>query len=618
MATEIPNKAWQRSLATLSALAIFATIIIALYWARSVFIPVTLAIFLAFVLNPLVVWLRRLGLGKAPTVFSAVALAAVAVISVLSIVTWQMTELTMTLPEHSDSIKNKVTKVKEYFGSGGENRFAKMFDEIGAVVSPQSQKDANASTVVVEKAGNNWLTRVPDFLSPASEIFGQAAFAIVLSVFILWKRDDLRNRFIRLIGDDRLTTATRAVDDASRRISRYLLMQLLINTVFGILIAITMLVVGVPYALLWGVVASLMRYIPYLGTWLGLIPAVLITVAFTDAVWQPVAVIAVYGTLELLCNNIVEPRLYGSSMGLSEVAQLVAAAFWAFLWGPVGLILSGPLTVCLLVLGKNVSGLKFFEILLGDEPVLGPEIQFYQRLTARDQDEASEIIRDETKAKTRIEVFDRVIVPALIYAKRDWEQKDLSTEDLDQMLVMLKEIVDESTDPASPTPAAANDPAAEIEKVRVLIIPAKDSSDELAGNMLEALLDPARWEVDVSPVAQLTSEVIGRANDFEPAVIVICTLPPGGMTHTRYVSKRIAKQFPKSRIVVSRCSTVVDAPESAAQLSEAGASYVSTSLADTVHHLQTWLGALDSQQKVAVKVKEAKSIGITTAQFNPV
>ena len=181
---------------------------------------------------------------------------------------------------------------------------------------------------------------------------------------------------------------------------------------------------------------------------------------------------------------------------------------------------------------------------------------------------------------------------------------------------VLKEIVDESTDPGSVAATATNDPVPEIEKVRVLIIPAKDTSDELAGNMLGALLDAARWEVDVSPVAQLTSEVIGRANEFEPAVIVICTLPPGGMTHTRYVCKRIAKQFSKSRIVVSRCSTVLDAPESAGQLSEAGASYVATSLADTVHHLQTWLGALDSQQKVAVKVKEAKSIGITTAQSN--
>ena len=309
--------------------------------------------------------------------------------------------------------------MKQYFQGDGENKFGQRLDEILEVIAPAPKADPTATKVEFVASGGSWVTRAPAILSPASEILGQAAFALVLSVFILWKRDDLRNRLIRLIGDTRLTTATKAVDDVSRRISRYLLMQLVINAVFGVLITVTMFLVGVPYALLWGVLASLMRYIPYLGTWLGLIPAVVVSLAFTDDWWQPVAVIAVYATLELACNNYFEPRLYGSSMGISEVAQLVAAAFWAFMWGPVGLILSGPLTVCLLVLGKNVPGLQFFEVLLGDEPVLGLDVRFYQRLTARDQDEAWQLVRDEAKAKTRTEIFDEVVVPTLTYAKRD-------------------------------------------------------------------------------------------------------------------------------------------------------------------------------------------------------
>ena len=617
MINESPNKAWQRALTTLSALALFVTIIAALYWARAVFIPITMAIFLAFVLNPLVVRLRRLGLGKAPTVLLAVSLAGVVVLSVLGIVTWQLTALTMTLPDKAEGIKAKVASVKEWLGGSGENRFANMYDEIAAMISPPKPQSAT----VVEATGGSWLTKAPDYLNPVTEVLGQSAFALVLSVFILWKRDDLRNRFIRLIGDTKLTTANRAVDDASHRISRYLLMQLFINTAFGILIAAAMFIIGVPYALLWGVVASLMRYVPYLGTWLGLLPAVLVTVAFTDDWWQPIAVIAVYGVLELLCNNVLEPKLYGKSMGLSEVAQLIAAAFWAFLWGPVGLILSGPLTVCLLVLGKYVTSLKFFEILLGDEPVLGTEIRFYQRLTARDQDEAWEIVRDETKTKSRMEVFDGVIVPALTYAKRDWEQNDLSDVDLAHMLGMLREIVDDATEPIAeksdtPTVSAADIP--QTEKVRALIIPAKDNNDELAANMLGLLLDTQRWEADVSTVAQLTSEVMGRAEQFKPSVIVICTLQPGGLSHTRYICKRIAKQFPEARIVVCRCGIVPDASETVAQFTEAGASHVATSLSDTVRHLHSWLGALYSRQKVAVKVKDAHGVGTPTASSNKV
>lgn len=618
MAIESPNKAWQRALSTLAALAIAVTVITALYWARSVFIPVTLAIFLAFVLNPLVVRLRRLGLGKAPTVLLAVAVAGLVVISVLAMVTWQFSELVDTLPGRSGAIKAKVVSAKEAMGLGGKNRFAEMFDDISGAVAPSPPPDpANASST-----GTAWWATLPGYLSPATEIFGQAAFALVLSVFILWKRDDLRNRFIRLIGDSRLTTATKAVDDASQRISRYLLTQLLINTAFGVLITIAMFFIDVPYAILWGVVASLMRYVPYLGTWLGLLPAVLVTIAFTDGWWQPVAVIAVYGILELICNNVLEPRFYGSSLGVSEVAQLIAAAIWTFLWGPVGLVLSGPLTVCLLVLGKNVSGLKFFEILLGDEDVLSADLRFYQRLTARDQDEAWEIIRDETKTRSRADVFDSVVIPALTYAKRDWEQGDLSADDLALILAMLREIVDDATDPAPEKKVDESTAAEEVipqaEKIRVMVIPAKDNNDELAATMLGLLLGANKWEVDVSPVAQLTSEVVERAAKFDPAVIIICTLPPGGLTHTRYVCKRIAKQFAKAQIVVNRYEATPLTPEISSQLADAGAAHVTASLSQTVHHLNSWQGALDNQQKVAVKVKEGRDIGTASAKLNPV
>ncbi len=614
MPVDSPNRSWQRALTTLSAVVVFVVIVFALYWARSVFLPVALAIFLAFVLSPIAARLRRLGLGRVPAVLVTVTITTILVVAVGSVLAWQLTALTQSLPDRTEKIKDKLAKAKQMTTGDGQNRYGKMAEDIGATFAPPPKKDPNATTVVVESADSSWMNRAPEFLSPATEFFGQGAFALVLAVFMLFKQDDLRNRLIRLVGDTKLTAATKAVDDASRRISRYLLMQLLINTAFGMLIALAMFIIGVPYALLWGFIASVMRYIPYLGTWLGLIPPIIMTLAFTDEWWQLIAVLGVYGGLELACNNLIEPRAYGKSMGLSEVAQLVSAAFWALLWGPVGLILSGPLTVCLLVLGKNVPWLSFLEVLLGDEPVLSADVRFYQRLNARDQDEASDIVRQELKTRSTVEVFDGVVIPALTYAKRDLDRSDLTAEHLAGMLKMTREIVDEMADREIERVADSTELEPLTEKVRVLAVPAHDETDEVAVEMLRALLDARMWELEVAPVAQLTSEVVNRAKEFDPAVIVIGSLPPGGLAHTRYVCKRIARQFPEARIVVGRWGVAEPEPESRAQLTDAGATHVTESLAETTLHLQSWLAALDSKQKAAGKADERELIGTASAK----
>jgi methylmalonyl-CoA mutase cobalamin-binding subunit len=295
------------------------------------------------------------------------------------------------------------------------------------------------------------------------------------------------------------------------------------------------------------------------------------------------------------------------------VAQLVSAAFWAFLWGPIGLILSGPLTVCLLVLGKYVSGLRFFEILLGDEEVLSADLRFYQRLAARDQDEAWDIIREEAKTKTSLEIVDGIVIPALTYMKRDADAGDLTGDHSSRMMAMTREIADDLIEMTDPVAAAPPEAIPQIEKVRVLIVPAKDTSDEAACTMLQKSLDPRRWEADVSAVAQLTSEVVARAAEFNPAVIVICSLPPGGLSHTRYVCKRIAREVGKARIVVCRIATMAYPADSAAEITAAGATHITSTVAETVHHLQTWMAALDTQQKVEVKAKETTPSGMASA-----
>lgn len=640
---------WQRALTTLAGLAVFVVVVAALYWARSIFIPVALAIFLTFVMSPVVAWLQRRRFGRLPAVLTTVTAGVAIVLLVGGLIVWQMAELADSLPNYTENIKQKVGTVRGLVVGEGESRFSRMVDEVSAAItqSPTARKPAGAPRVLApevavpaapaagafggpaaaggviatagpppaapltpaDKQPPSWLDNVGTYASPVLELIGQIAFAFILSVFMLLKKEDLRNRVIRLTGDTRVTTTTKATDDASRRISRYLFMQLLINSTFGLIITVVLLAIGVDYALLWGFLASLMRYVPYIGTYLGLVPPLVFTLALSDGWWQPITVVAVYAGLEIICNNVFEPWLYGTSMGLSEVAQLVAAAFWAFLWGPIGLILSGPLTVCLLVLGKYVPRFEFFEVLLGDEPALDPDVRLYQRLTARDQDEATEIAREALKHTSAEEVFDAVLVPALTYARRDHDQNELAREDLHAILESMREIVDDVIEHRLIPEGGSGDDEPGAEKVRVLCVPGRDEADEVALDMLKGLLDPSKWEVEVSAVERLTSEVVAAAGETRPGVIVIGSLPPGGLAHTRYLCKRISHQFPEARLAVGRWGVAEQAEENRAQLTEAGADHVATSLADMSQHLRGWRSALKAQQKPTAGEPAAQSGG---------
>ena len=548
---------WQRALVALSATVVTAAIVGVLYWARSIFIPVTLAIFLAFVLAPAVARLQRRGLGRTTAVIATVGLVLFGSVGVGAVVVQQVAQLANTLPDRRDSITAKVQAAKLWISGDGTSRFGQLTNDLSGIIAP---KPAHQNTVVVEPA-SSFGGQMDSYLSPVAEVLGQAAFTFILTVYMLLRREDLRNRMIRLLGDGKVTTTTKAVDDASQRISKYLLSQLMVNTAFGAIIAVGMFALGMKYALLWGFIATVMRYIPYIGTWIGLIPPVLFSFA-TAPEWgggwgQPIAVLSLFLGLEAFCNNVVEPALYGQSMGLSEVAQLIAAAFWGFLWGPLGLILSGPLTVCLLVLGRHVSRFNFFVVLLGDEPALDPRVAFYQRLAAHDQDEASEVAVEEAKRTTPEEAFDTVIIPALCLAKRDREDGDLDPADLKYVVAAAREVAVEVAG-LRDTPAAG---AAPDVRVRVLLCPGRDEAEHVASDLLALTLDTARWEVKVSGDDTLASELVDQVAEFRPAVVVIASLPPGGLSHVRYLLTRLRQRFPEVNILVGRWGCDVSVPE---------------------------------------------------------
>ena len=253
------------------------------------------------------------------------------------------------------------------------------------------------TAVVIEPQRAAWMSRMTSFLSPMLEYLGELALAIILVIFMLLKREELRNRIIRLAGQGKIVAATKFVDEAAHRVSRFLLMQAIVNASFGLIFGLGLLLIGVKYALLWGFLGAMLRYLPYIGPYLAVTFPISLSLAMSEGWGTTLMVIGLFLTLELIISNFIEPRLYGQSMGVSEIAMLVSAAFWAFLWGPIGLVLSSPLTVCLVVLGRYIPRLEFLSVLLGDEPALDAGISFYQRLLARDQDEAEDLILEQIK-----------------------------------------------------------------------------------------------------------------------------------------------------------------------------------------------------------------------------
>jgi predicted PurR-regulated permease PerM len=607
---------WQLTLLVLTGTVVGVVVVSCLYWAQTVFIPVALAVFLSFLLAPLVTALQRRGLRRLPSVLLVVMLAAAVLGGGVWLVTAEVTSLAGEVPKYTGNIKVKVKLLRDLGQGSVTSHLEKMIQEITGVWNPPAgsreekhgdKQPVTASkkptAVVLEAETPTWLARLPALLSSLLATLAGLALALVLVVFMLLKREDLRNRLIRLVSHGQITVMTKALDDAGQRISRFLLMQLIVNATVGLVVGIGLLAIGVRYPFLWGFLAVVFRYIPYIGVWIAALPPIVLSLAMFEGWVQPLLVIGLFLTIELLASNVVEPRLYGRSIGVSEVALLVAAAFWAFLWGPIGLVLSSPLTVCMVVLGKYVPPLKFLDVLLGDEPPLDAHVTFYQRLLARDQDEATQLVLAQAKASSPEQVYDDFLVPALNYAKRDRERDDLTESDEQSVLQATREILEdlgERRDVAHQAEEAIHaedrgNASAPI-RLRVLACPARDQADRLALEMLRQLLDPAKWVVEVTAVDTMTADLVTQVAEQTPALVCIGALPPGGLAHTRYLCKKLRARFPEVKIVVGRWGLTGGVETNREQLQDAGADLIATTLLETRSQLSSLLPILSQQQ----------------------
>ena len=403
---------------------------------------------------------------------------------------------------------------------------------------------------------------------------------IIFMVFMLLKREDLRNRLLRLAGLGQLNVMTQAFDDASGRVSRYLLMQFLVNAGFGTLFGLGLYWIGVPNPVLWGAVASILRIVPYVGTLIAATMPLALSLAVFDGWLRPLLVLAVVVSLELTIGNFVEPWLYGTHVGISSLALLVAAVFWAALWGPAGLILSTPLTVCVVVLGRYVPHLSFLHILLGDEPVLAADAQLYQRLLAMDQLEAHAIVGEFLKGRPLVELYDSVLVPALSMAEQDRHKGAIDAVREEFLFVSINEMIAEFSEYQVPESEAR--PAH-----RILCIPAHDRADEITAAMLAQMLEKNGFVTMSLPIGgPAPNEMLAAIEAGPNDIVCISSLPPYAFAPARALCKQIRERFPKLKVVVCVWGFSGDLEKAGARFERTRPDRLCTSLASAVEYVQ--------------------------------
>jgi predicted PurR-regulated permease PerM len=592
----VPDPA--QSVKPLALLAGLVAVVAALYLARGVLIPIALAVLLTFLVHPVVARLARLGLGRALSVGLVVTMLFAGLGAVTWVVTVELSLLSTGIPGYRDNLIAKIAYVRR-MGRGGAIEKAK---SAVTEVTKELQKDiiapaptGGAAAPMVVRAESSWHWQLPTLV----EGLGSAFAVLVLVIFMLIEQVDLRNRLIRLVGYKRLATTTRALDEAGHRISRYLLMQSIINAIFGLGIAIGLLLVGVPYALLWGFLAGVLRFIPYVGVWLAAMLLIVFALAAFPTWHQPLLVVGIFVLLESFCVLVLEPLLYVQSTKISQVALLCSVAFWAWLWGPVGLLLAVPLTVCLIVFAKHVPGMEFIGILVAEAPPIAPHIAYYQRLLAEDTDEAVRIVEEYLKDHPLEVVYDDLILPALGRARRDRRHEQLPEAEERYVWSATREIVlglharRHAAKLTADVDGGAGPPetARPVRLVHMLASPVRDEADELGLIMLGHLIDPACWTIELTSPQLLASEVIALVESTQPAVICLGALPASGLAaRTRYLSKRLRARFPELRIIVGRWGLREEDGTARRHLEAAGASYVATTLVETRDHLQTVYG----------------------------
>lgn len=586
--------------AALTALVVVIAIA-ALYVGRDIFIPLALAVVLSFALGPLATRLRRWGLGRIAGVSVTVLLAFLAIGGLAVLVGSNVIQLARDLPSYQYNIRQKLHAVQSAAPSGGVidraltvvRQLANEFSEPapGAAPGQAAAPRQQPLTVLVEEPAASPLRVIGDIAGPLLSPIATAGLVIVFVVLILLEGDDMRDRLIGLAARSSVSATSEALNDAGERISRYLLMHLIVNASFGVPIGIGLYLIGIPNALLWGVLATLLRFVPFVGPLLAALFPLAIAFAI-DPGWSLLLwAIGLFLLLELITSNFVEPRLYGTSTGVSNVAIILGAIFWTSLWGPIGLVLSTPLTVCLVVMGRHVPKLAFLSVLLGKDAVLTPEERLYQRMLAGDVEGGEEIAKEELRTRTLASLYDDVVLPALRLAARDRYRSSFDGDNnavvADSFLEMLKELDDHEGE----ADRAADDSARAVPAVTwrgeaVLCIAGRSRLDRVPSAMLAQLLErrgigARALSADSTAVDSLASLDLGEAK-----LVCLSYLGASGVVRARQASRRLRRHAPLVKILVGLWSNQIDAGKGPDQAAGLAADFIAGTLVQACERIE--------------------------------
>jgi predicted PurR-regulated permease PerM len=553
-------------------------VVACLYWAQIVLMPVALATLITFLLSPVVTWLQRRGAPRVLAVVVVVLLALASVVGVGAVLVTQAVSLSEELPKYQSNVKEKVADIRLLGRYTGLARVTETVQtavgqaEREAARGRASAKSPQPTPVVIVWDDTNPLRNLVQLVKPWLEPLSRAGLVVLLVPFMLLAREEMRNRLIRLIGFGRLALTTRAMDEVGERVTRYLLRQSFVNVSFSALAACGLFLIGIPYAVLFGVLAGALRFVPYVGIWIGASMPVAAAMAVYPGWGHVLLVIGLFALLELFISGLLEVLLYARSAGISEVGLLVAIAFWTWIWGPIGLVLATPLTVCIVVVAKSVPELEFLWVLMGNEPAVSTEIAVYQRLLADDRDDASDIVERALAQQPRERVYEEVLLPSLVLAGRDYRRGRIDADEERAVGAGVREILDQ-LEPSV-------DEAVTYE-ARIFGAAARSEADTVAVRMLRDLLAPSKVALDVASPELLSAEVVRAVQAHGGDIVLVSALAPGGLAPARFLCKRLRASMPGVRVVVGRWGVADEAPADRQSLLAAGADAVGTSLVET-------------------------------------
>ena len=586
-----------RPLSQLLAVIVTVVAITVLYLAKTVVLPLALALLLTFVLAPVVTQLER---ARLPRIL-AIPVLMIAVAAGLGSVGWvvfsQLVEVTDALPSYTSNIQAKIRSLQQS-NTTGFSRAERELDDLSAQLSDLGSQltgnHANDGTIELGSPGRPVSVREVggnqgrlDAISGAFGVMVSIALIMVFTFFMLLKREDLRNRLIQLTGQGNLHLMTQAMDETSRRVSRYLSLQSLVNMSFGVIVFVALHLIGLPHALLFGALAALLRFIPYLGAPIAAFLPTALSLAVFHGWSRTLLIMAIFFCLEIITGNLVEPQVYGRHTGLSSLAILVAAIFWALIWGPVGLILSVPLTVCLVVLGSHVPSLQFLNVLLGDQPVMQPGAHYYQRLLANDQREASQVLETHLRGTSLDDLYDNVLIPALSLSEQDRHRNALDDSTVAFITETTKDLVEEFS---------LETLYVGEKQRRIVCLPVRDDADEIVGIMLSHLLGRAGYSTTAIPIGSVDG-MLAEVAKAEPQVVCLSALPPYALSHARGIYRRLRARQPGLPIIIGLWNYNEDPVKAATEISGGEQKLVCTTLAQTV--IQAGLAAPELPAPVA-------------------